>query len=88
MDHTSTRPSLLSRIVEAESRTSSSVDRSHFTPPRQESFVERYRGTEYETPRTVLVVRKPLMSRGRSFVLVVGAAAVGMAGMLLAAAPG
>ena len=88
MDHPRTRPSLRTRIVEAQSRATYSVDRSHFTPRRQGSFVERYRGTEYETPVTVLVVREPLLSRGRSFVLVVGAAAVGIAGVLLAAAPG
>lgn len=88
MDHAPTRPSLRTRIIEAESRPTYAIDRSYFTPRRQESFVERYRGTEYETPTTVHVVREPIMSRGRSLVLVVGAAVVGMTAVLLAAAPG
>jgi hypothetical protein len=88
MDHAPTRPSLRTRITEAQPRATYSVDRSHFAPRRQESFVERYRGTEFESPTTVVAVREPLMSRGRSFVLIVGAAAIGVTGVLLAAAPG
>ena len=87
MDHTPIRTSLRARIVAAQSRPTYSVDRSYFAPSRQESFVERYRGTEYERPAAVVTAREPLMSRGRSFVLVVGAAAIGIASMLLVAAP-
>jgi hypothetical protein len=83
MAYAGTRPSLRTRIVEAESRATCPIDQSYLTPRREPSFTERYRGTEYETPTTVRVIREPLMSRGRSALLVAGTAAVGMTGLLL-----
>lgn len=87
MDRTSSRPSLRTRIIEAQTRATYTVDSAYSTRRRKESFVERYRGTEYETPSTVIVVREPLVSRGRSFVLLMGATVVCVAGVILAAAP-
>jgi hypothetical protein len=88
MAYAGNRPSLRTRIVEAQARATYSIDQSHLAPRRKPSFSERYRGTEYETPTTVSVTREPLMSRGRSLVLVAGTAAVGMTGLLLTAALG
>ena len=88
MAYAGPRPSLRTRIVEEQARATYSTAQSHLAPRRKPSFTERYRGTEYETPTTVSATREPLMSRGRSLVLVAGAAAVGMTGLLLTAAPG
>jgi hypothetical protein len=87
MNHRYSRRSLLARIVEGESHVSYVVDRSCLTPPRQGSFVERYRGTEFESPTPELVVHQQHISRGRSFVIVAGAGAVSLVGMLVAAIP-
>lgn len=88
MNRTSSRPSLLTRITEGQSRAKITVDRSYREAPRQESFVERYRGTEFDTAAPEIVIHREHMSRGRSFVLVVGTASVSLVGLLLAAAAG
>lgn len=88
MNRTASRPSLLTRISETKSRATTTVDRSYREAPRQESFVERYRGTEFESPTTEMAVQHDHVSRGRSFVLVVGVAVVGLLGMILASAAG
>jgi hypothetical protein len=87
MTQVRTRPSLRTRIVEAQSRTTYSIDQSHLATRREMPFTERYRGTEYETPATVPVTREPLVSRGRTLVLVAGTAAVAMTGLILTAVP-
>lgn len=87
MNRTASRPSLRTRIIETQTRATYSVDGTYLARHRQESFVERYRGTEYESPTTILVVREPLVSRGRSLVLVMGATVVGVTAVILAAAP-
>jgi len=88
MNRTSSRPSLLTRISESKSRATSTVDRSYYSSPRQESFVDRYRGTEFESPTREFVVPQDHVSRGRSFVVVVGVALVGLIGTLLVTATG
>ena len=77
------RQSLMTRIVESERRAAlAHVDRRRPRRP-QPSFVERYRGSEFEGPRTaVLATRAPLLSRGRAFVLMSGAAAMGLLGLI------
>jgi len=87
MDRTRSRPSLMARIIETQKRASYASRDMHQTRRRDISFSERYRGTEYETPTPVLVADEPLMSRGRSFVLVLGAAALTVSGAVLVAAP-
>ncbi|MEX1336393.1 MAG: hypothetical protein AB1Z66_13960 [Candidatus Limnocylindrales bacterium] len=89
MNRTSSRPSLLTRINESQSKASITIDRSYREAKRQESFVERYRGTAFDTNTAdVVVERRETMSRGRSFVLVGGTAAIGLLGVLLATAVG
>ncbi len=83
-----TKPSLLTRISEAKSQASTTVDRSYHETPRQETFAERYRGTEFESHTPVMVVHQDHISRGRSFVIVVGTAVMSVLGMLLVAAAG
>ncbi len=88
MNRMTSRPSLLTRITEAKSQASTTVNRSYRETPRQESFVDRYRGTEFETPTMQFVVHHDHISRGRSFVIVVGCAVVSLLGMMLMAAGG
>jgi hypothetical protein len=84
MTQARTVPSLRARIAEAQSRTTYSIDQSWLTPRREVSYTERYRGTEYETPSTVRVTREPILSRGRSFVLLASAALCVIAAALVA----
>lgn len=88
MNRTASRPSLLTRISEAKSQASTAGGHSYRETPRQESFVERYRGTEFESPMRQVVVRHDHISRGRSFVIVVGGATSSLLGMMLMAAAG
>jgi len=88
MNQRYSRRSLLARIVEGETQVGYVVDRSYLVPTRTESFVERYRGTEFESPTPELVVHQQHMSRGRTFVIIGGAVAVGLVGTLVAAIPG
>ena len=88
MNRTSSRPSLLTRISETKSRATTTVDRAYHQAPRQESFVERYRGTEFESRTTSIMAHQDHMSRGRSFVIVVGVAVLSLVGTLLVAATG
>ena len=86
MNQVRTRPSLRTRIEEAQARATYTAARSYVPPRREGSFVEQYQGTEYERPVTMLTMREPLVTRGRSFVLVIGAV-VGTVGILVAAGP-
>lgn len=81
-------PSLRTRILENGSKygTIPSGHASLAKPPQQ-SFAERYRGTEYETHWTTAPVAEPAVSRGRTMVLVVGAAVTGVLILLLTATP-
>jgi hypothetical protein len=85
---TGARSSLMSRIAETQRRSAAARDETPRQTRRETSFVERYRGTEYETVRTVLVARKPMASRGRTFVVVSGVAAVGLFATMLMASSG
>ena len=87
MDRIRTRPTLMARIMEAQKRAAYADREPRATRHRDVSFAERYRGTEYETRSPVLVTHEPPVSRGRSFVIVLGAAALSMTGALLAASP-
>jgi len=75
-----TRQTLTTRIAETQRRAA--LVRDERRAPRREkpSFVERYRGTEFENASSVapVAVGGPLLSRGRLFVLVMGVAAVGL----------
>ncbi len=88
MYQTTSRPSLLTRISDVKSQSATIDYRSYRERPREESFVERYRGTEFESPAPVLMARDEHISRGRSFVIIGGTAALSMIGMLLVAAAG
>jgi hypothetical protein len=87
-ERTKTRPSLRARIVETESRARISVEEARRTPTRrlEPSFVERYRGTEYETVTVALPDREPTRARGRAFVLLAGSAMVGMIALIVTSA--
>jgi hypothetical protein len=83
-----TRASLLSRIREAQRRAAAAEYQPRQTRRPSVSFVERYRGTEYESLSPVVTVHEPAISRGRAFVLISGAATFGMAGLILASGLG
>jgi hypothetical protein len=88
MKYARTSQSLRTRIDEAQRGAEYSIDQSYFVPRGQGvTFAERYRGTQYETPTPVLVKREPVLSRGRSFLLVVGTASLSITGLLLVASP-
>ena len=53
---------------------------------RQQSYAERYRGTEFETVKYTAPAGEPVVSRGRAFVLVTGAATIGFCGLVVHAA--
>ena len=88
MDRIHTKPSLLTRIVEAQALSTSIPATAAPSRRNDVSFVERYRGTEFESPSPVMVARQPVVSRGRSFVLLLGATVLGLLGMLVATSPG
>lgn len=83
-----TRPSLRARIVETQTRARISVEEARRTPTRhlEPSFVERYRGTEYETVTVAPPAREPIMARGRAFVLLAGSAMVAMIALIVTSA--
>jgi len=73
-----THRSLLQRVEDNKRQQTFVVD----LPGRGEasmSFADRYRGSEYETPRPQEAPTSPVTSsRGRNFVYVAGCAAVGL----------
>ena len=82
-----TRQSLMTRIVESERRATLTQDQPRGPQRRQPTFSERYRGTEFEAPRTAAwEAQPPSVSRGRAFVLVAGASAVSLCLVVVAAA--
>ncbi|HKZ91494.1 MAG TPA: hypothetical protein VJZ50_05095 [Candidatus Limnocylindrales bacterium] len=88
MNAARTRSTLLTRVIETQRQAAASRYDDRRTHRRQVSFAERYRGTEFETLSTALVVREPHISRGRTFVLVTGAATIGLAGVIIAGSMG
>jgi hypothetical protein len=80
-----TRQSLLTRILETQRQAA--ISRDERPPrPRKPSFSERYRGTEFETISVAPRPREPLMAPGRAFVLLAGAAAIGLIVALMSVA--
>jgi hypothetical protein len=80
-----THQSLMTRVAETQRRAALARDGRRAPRPQKPSFVERYRGTEYETVGAVTfapAAPEPAVSRGRLFVLVMGAAAVGLFGFI------
>ena len=84
-----TQPSLLCRI-DAKRRGIVTIPAgrlSGVTKPSVQSYSERYRGTEYETPSAPVVVSPPLVSRGRLLTLVASIATAVALGTTLGVAP-
>jgi hypothetical protein len=78
------RQSLMTRILETQRRAALARDEAYRPRRRQPTFTERYRDTEYAMVVTVFPqAREPVISRGRLFVLVSGAAAIGMLGLIV-----
>jgi hypothetical protein len=83
MNAARTRASLLSRVLETQRRAAAAAYQPRETRRTEMSFTERYRGTEFETPVAVVTLHQPVISRGRSFVILGGAVTVGLAGLIL-----
>ena len=82
-----TRQSLRTRIIETERRAAIGRDQSYRPRRRQLTFAERYRGTEFEGPRVAVAEVEPSsLSRGRAFVLLAGAGAIGLCSLVVSAA--
>ena len=77
MSHTHAYPSLYARIRDTRAgQTTIPAGESWIRPPAVASYTERYRGTEYESHLEAPAPdREPLVSLGRQFVLLSGAAA-------------
>ena len=79
-----TRTSLLTRVVHDEERARIIPRRPRDAQPRQQSFAERYRGTEWDAP-SVVSTAKARPVRGRMYVWVMLAALLATAALVLAA---
>jgi hypothetical protein len=82
-----TFPTLRSRILEVQSRRAYTADPFRITPKPVVSYTERYRGTQYATPRPAPATPQPSVSRGRVFVLLSGLGAVAFIACIVAVAP-
>ena len=83
MYQSQTRTSLLTRVVRAEERARTSPRPSQHARDREPSFVERYRGTDWETPSSPVVVVEAPPARGHAFVWVTLGAMVGTTALLI-----
>lgn len=81
-----THQSLLTRVAETQRRATLARDERRAPRRQKPSYVERYRGTEFDTVSGAIVFEpaapEPIVSRGRLFVLVMGVAAVGLFGFI------
>jgi hypothetical protein len=84
MNAARTRASLLSRVLETQRRAAAAEYQPRHTRRVEVSFTERYRGTEFETLAPVMTMPRSSISRGRAFVIMSGAATLGLAGLILA----
>ena len=84
MNQPHTRASLLTRIGQVQERAKATDYQSTDVQRQQPSFVERYRGTEWETPSSVIVV-KSNPARGRTFVWVTLSAMIATTALIIGA---
>lgn len=81
-----THQSLMTRISETQRRAAQARDERQAPRRQKPSFVERYRGTEFEAASAYVapvLTPEPVVSRGRLFVLVMGMAAIGLFGFIV-----
>ena len=82
MNQPRTHASLLTRVVQAEERAKAAAYQSPDAPRQEPSFVERYRGTEWETPSSVVVVDSA-PARGHTFVWVTLSAMIATTALII-----
>ena len=85
MNQPRTHASLLNRIVQADERAKIAPYLSPDTR-REPSFVERYRGTEWETPRSPVIVSDKPPARGHAYVWVTLSAMLATTALIIAGA--
>jgi hypothetical protein len=74
--------SLMTRVAETQRRATLARDERRAPRREKPSYVERYRGTEFESTSSAVASQpappEPMVSRGRLLVLTLGLAAVGI----------
>lgn len=77
------RASLLTRIAQTQERARTTPHPSPHERRREPSFVERYRGTEWETPSSPVIVADEVPARGQVYVWLTLSAIVGTTALLI-----
>lgn len=79
-----TLDTLSARIDDRRDQTSWLLMRQEAPRPHQSTFTERYRGTEFETPVSIVVRQDEGVARGRLFVLMAAASSLAFCALIVA----